>query len=59
MPHRSSLPRATFAIGLLAAAPAFAHDGHGFAGSHWHASDTFGLLLVGALAVAAWWLSRR
>jgi len=59
MPHRSLLLRATGALGLLAAAPAVAHDGHGLAGAHWHASDTFGLLLVGALAVAAWWLSRR
>jgi hypothetical protein len=35
-----------------------AHDGHGFDGSHWHASDAFGLALVGAV-VALWLLSRR
>ncbi len=49
----------TAASALLAlAAPAFAHDGHGLSGSHWHASDTLGLLLVGGAAMAALWLSR-
>jgi hypothetical protein len=46
-------------LALLAAA-AQAHDGHGLPGpSHWHATDTVGLLLVLALAAGAWWLSRR
>ena len=42
------------------AGTAFAHDGHGLPGAHWHATDTLGLLLVAALAVgaAAWWASR-
>ena len=44
----------------LAALPALAHEGHGAATPfHWHATDTFGLLLAGALAALAWWLSRR
>jgi hypothetical protein len=44
----------------LLAAPAVAHEGHGLPGaSHWHATDTFGLLLVAALAVAAVAWSRR
>lgn len=38
---------------------AMAHEGHGHDGSHWHASDAFGFALVGALAVAALWWSRR
>jgi hypothetical protein len=59
MPQRSLPQRAALALGLLAAGPAFAHDGHGLAGAHWHATDTFGLLLVGALGALAWWLSRR
>ncbi len=48
---------------LLAAAAAhataLAHEGHGIAGdSHWHATDTAGLLL-GLLAVAVLaWISR-
>jgi hypothetical protein len=44
----------------LAALPVLAHDGHGVAVPvHWHATDTFGLLLVGALAAIAFWLGRR
>ena len=45
---------------LVVAAPALAHEGHGAPGtSHWHATDTLGLLLVAALAAAAWWAIRR
>ena len=40
------------------AAAASAHDGHGLAGSHWHATDTWGLLAVATLAALALWLSR-
>ena len=43
---------------LAVSAGAFAHDGHGLAGSHWHATDTFGLLLVAGAAGLAWWFSR-
>ena len=44
---------------LLARANAsFGHDGHGMGGIHWHATDTFGLLLVGGLAALALWFSR-
>lgn len=52
---------ARIAAGTLAwtASMAFAHEGHGIEGaSHWHATDTMGLLL-GALVVAlAVWFSR-
>ncbi len=45
---------------LLAAATAQAHEGHGLPGtSHWHATDTLGLLLVAVLAAGALWFSRR
>ena len=37
---------------------AFAHGGHGLSGTHWHATDTFGLVLVAGLAAIAIWLSR-
>jgi hypothetical protein len=50
------------ALPLLLFGPklADAHSGHGMPGtSHWHATDTAGLLLVVLLAGAAWWLSRR
>ncbi len=52
----------TLLVRLLLLSPlgALAHEGHGMPGSqHWHPSDTLGLLLVGALAAGAWWLSRR
>ncbi len=47
------------AAGLLATTAAFAHEGHGLAGTHWHASDTLGFVVVAALAVVAVWLSRK
>ena len=48
------------AIALLLCAPAaWAHEGHGLAGSsHWHASDAFGLLLAGGVAALVWWFTR-
>jgi hypothetical protein len=47
------------AIALLLCAPAaWAHEGHGLAGSHWHASDAFGLLLVGGVAALVYWFTR-
>ena len=50
----------TRAIALLLLAPAaWAHEGHGLAGSsHWHASDAFGLLLAGGVAALVWWFTR-
>ncbi len=52
--------QALAAAAWLAAAPlALAHDGHGLAGSHWHASEAGGLALVALLASIAIWLSRR
>ena len=32
----------------------FAHDGHGLTGSHWHASDTWGFVVVGMVALGIW-----
>ena len=43
---------------IAASAGAFAHDGHGLFGSHWHATDTVGLLLVAGVAALAVWHSR-
>ncbi len=44
-------------LALLLASAASAHDGHGAAGTHLHATDVFGLL---ALACGvAYWLHRR
>ncbi|MBL0420814.1 hypothetical protein JI739_10705 [Ramlibacter sp. AW1] len=46
-------------VGVLASTLAIAHEGHGLSGgSHWHATDVFGLLLAGGLAALAWWFFR-
>ena len=52
----------SFAIKFIAIqatiAPAksiFAHDLHGMQGSHWHASDAFGfVILAAAIAISLW-----
>jgi hypothetical protein len=36
-----------------------AHDGHGFSGVHWHASDLFGPAVALAVGAAAVWWTRR
>ena len=52
-------PALTLATAALAHASSWAHGGHGAIGeTHWHASDAFGFLLVGALVALAIWLSR-
>ncbi len=44
---------------LLAPAAALAHEGHGLeAASHWHATDTFGLVLAAGAVVLALWFTR-
>jgi hypothetical protein len=49
---------ATAAALLVASAHSLAHDGHGMTGSHWHATDASGLVLVAVLAGIALWSSR-
>ena len=44
---------------LPACITAFAHDGHGQAGSHWHATDTLGFVCVALLAALALWSARN
>ena len=44
---------------LLAGGTALAHDGHGLAGSHWHASDTLGLVAAGLVFALALWRGRK
>jgi len=50
----------TLLFGALAAATpwAWAHDGHGLQGGHWHASDAWGFVLAGAVLALVLW-SRR
>ena len=59
---RTALKTLVFvAINAMATWPGavFAHEGHGLGGSHWHASDTWGFVTVGALVALAVWLSRH
>ena len=49
---------ARIVVPLLASGSAFAHEGHGMPAWHWHATDTFGFVLVLALAALAMWISR-
>ena len=44
---------------LLLPALALAHEGHGPAGAHWHATDAWGFAMVGVLLAAALWFGRR
>ena len=43
---------------LGACAAAMAHEGHGLAGIHWHATDTLGFVCVALLAALALWSAR-
>jgi hypothetical protein len=36
----------------------FAHDGHGLQDSHWHASDTFGFVILAAAIGLTLWFGR-
>ena len=38
---------------------AWAHEGHGLTGSHWHATDVWGFALALAVAAVMWWWSRN
>lgn len=40
------------------AGQAAAHEGHGPSGSHWHATDVWGLVALGGMVAVAIWLSR-
>jgi hypothetical protein len=48
----------TAATLLMTGAGAMAHDGHGMQGTHWHATDACGFVLVVVLATLAILLSR-
>jgi hypothetical protein len=48
----------TASLGAMLATSAIAHDGHGLTGTHWHASDAWGFVLLAVLVALAWWASR-
>jgi hypothetical protein len=43
----------------LMSSTAFAHEGHGLSGTHWHATDAWGWLALGVVVAAALWVARR
>ena len=50
------------ALSTLAAwmgSTAFAHEGHGLSGAHWHATDSWGWLALAVAIAAALWTARR
>jgi hypothetical protein len=39
----------------MGAGTAFAHEGHGLTGGHWHATDAWGFIaMIGLVALAVW-----
>jgi len=44
---------------LMLPLAAHAHDGHGPAGAHWHATDAWGFIALAIALGAAVWFSRR
>lgn len=36
----------------------FAHEGHGLFGSHWHATDVWGFVILAGIVGAALWFGR-
>ena len=62
MPYRAIqrhwIQIATPLCALAASASAWAHEGHGMEGSHWHATDIWGLLAA-AGAVALYFHRRK
>jgi hypothetical protein len=58
---RAGTPAALSLAALTLVSPVQAHPGHGEDGSHWHASDLFGFVLLAAVAlgVLGWWRGRK
>ena len=48
---------AACAISTVSSA-ALSHDGHSMIGAHWHATDVWGFVALGAMLALAIWLSR-
>jgi len=44
---------------LMSASITFAHDGHGLQGSHWHATDLWGFVVIGVVLAVAIWQGRK
>ena len=52
---------ALITVAAMAAIPGavWAHDGHGLSGAHWHATDTWGFVVVACFTALAVWLGTR
>jgi hypothetical protein len=59
MKHLIQRTTSLTALLVLHVQPALAHDGHGFFGAHWHASDAFGFVAFALAVGAAVWISRK
>lgn len=44
---------------LLISSAALAHEGHGTTEMHWHATDLWGFVVFGALAIMVIWHLRK
>lgn len=56
------MKKTTLALSLTLAqlgTSAFAHDGHGLGGSHWHATDVLGFVVAAALVGLAIYLGKK
>ena len=58
MHHKFATKLIASCAGITPAIHVFAHDGHGLGGSHWHASDVWGFVALGAMVALAVWLGR-
>jgi hypothetical protein len=43
---------------IMSSTSIFAHNGHDLQGSHWHASDAFGFIILAAAIVLTLWFGR-
>jgi uncharacterized membrane protein YdcZ (DUF606 family) len=58
-PMKKLRASSTLIASALMGSAAFAHDGHGLASAHWHATDAWGWLAVAVVVAAAIWAARR
>lgn len=58
MSTKNTLKLAATAAMNTWAGTAFAHDGHGVLGTHWHATDVWGFVAAAGTVALAVWLMR-
>jgi hypothetical protein len=59
MTQKNAIQFIAFCIAMTRGTATFAHENHGLAGTHWHATDTWGFVVTGALIALAVWLGGR